>query len=239
MTTCAEAASIEHEELMTRNEANAASGEIQQKQDRPTITTAFSNYEPAFDAVAMVRRIMDSVPEKYLRGLGEVVLTNTGALPRHRRRSVSKSRGRKVRLKQARGMYHPASQKSGAWIEIFVGNTLNCWGSGWLQRTNWFRETELSQVLFHEIGHHIHFTIRPEHREKEDLADVWKVRLQKKYIRQRYGCLSWIRPLIRVSQLGRLVGFLNAKVSARAVANGQISRSEHEESLRAREHDDV
>jgi hypothetical protein len=200
----------------------------------PSVTAAFSGYEPPSNVVVMAQRIVDSVPEKYLQGLTEIVLTNAGALSRNRRRSVSKSRGRKVRIKEARGLYHPASQQRGAWIEIFVDNTLNRWEGGWLQRTNWFREVELSGVLFHEIGHHIHFTTRPEYREKEDVADAWKVRLERNYIRQRYG---WLRPLIRFFHVGGLVRRWNAKVSAEMVTKGHISRAEHEEAVRGRKQD--
>lgn len=203
---------------------------------RPAIITAFSEYEPPFDVVAISRRIIDSVPDKYLQGLTQVVLTNTGNLPRDRRRSVTKSRGRKARIKEARGLYHPASHQCGAWIEVFVDNVLDQRGPGWdgwrgrwLQRSNWFRETELSEVLFHEIGHHIHFTVRPEFREKEDVADVWKVRLQRNYIRQRHRL---IRSLVGFFQLGRLVDLWVSKSSAKMLNKGLISHAEHEENVR-------
>ena len=205
---------------------------------RPTIITAFCEYEPPFDVVAMSRRIIDSVPEKYLQSLTQVVLTNTGGLPRDRRRSVTKSRGRKARIRDAKGLYHPASSQRGAWIEVFVDNALDRTGSGWngwrgrwLQRSTWFRETELCDVLFHEIGHHIHFTVRPEYREKEDVADVWKVRLQRNYIRQRY---SLIRSLVGLLQLGWLIDHWVAKTSAKMLAKGHISRAEHEENVGVR-----
>jgi hypothetical protein len=158
----------------------------------PIITLAFSDDEPPFDALSMVTRIVDSVPERFLVGLTEIVLTNASTLPRGRRRGTAMSRGRKVRIKETGGLYHYASDQRGAWIEIFVDSVLRRWGTGWLSRTNWFRETELSEVLFHEIGHHIHHTVRPEYREKEDVADVWRVRLQRNYIRQRY---RWVRLL--------------------------------------------
>lgn len=197
------------------------------------INTTFSGHEPSFDVVAMTQRIIDSVPDKYLQGLTEVVLTNAGGLPRDRRRSVTKSRGRKVRIKEARGLYHPASQHRGAWIEIFVDNILNRWEDSWLQRTRWFRETELAEVLFHEIGHHIHFTVRPEYREKEDVADVWKVRLQRNYVRQRYRL---IRSFVGLLRLGRLIDLWVAKTSTKMLAKGYISRAEHEENVGIRKH---
>lgn len=215
---------------MTHAETNA-SDTGKERRTGPFITASFSGYEPHFDVIAMVQRIVDSVPEKYLLGLTKVVLTNAGALSRNRRRGVTKSRGRKVRIKEARGLYHPAYHQCGAWIEIFVDNTLNRRGYRWLHRTNWFRDVELSEVLFHEIGHHIHFTARPEYREREDVADVWKVRLERNYIRQRYG---WIRPLIRFFHLRGLIDSWHAKMSAEMFAKGYISRAEHEESVRRR-----
>ena len=196
---------------------------------RPSIITAFSGYEPSFNMVKMSQRIVDSVPEEYLQGLTEIVLTNTGALSRERRRSVTKARGRKVRIKEARGLYHPASQQRGAWIEIFVDKTLTGWGNSWLGRTRWVCEAELSDLLFHEIGHHIHFTVRPEYREKEDVADAWKVRLQRNYIQQHYRL---IRSLIRFLNLGAFVDSWSAKTSAKMLAKGAISRAEHEENVR-------
>jgi hypothetical protein len=218
---------------MTHLEANSDCA--QEKRASPLISTAFSGREPSFNVVAMLQRIIDSVPEKYLQGLTEVVLTNTGGLPRSRRRSVSKSRGRKVRIIQARGLYHPTSRQRGAWIEIFLDNTLDRWGDRWLgrmlSRTTWFRETELSEVLFHEIGHHIHFTVRPEYREKEDVADVWKVRLQRNYIRQRY---KFIRAITSFLQVGRLVDCWVSKTSATMLKKGYISRAEHDENAQVR-----
>lgn len=215
---------------MTHPEANSEGDSAHEIQARPSITTAFSGHEPSFDVVSIVQRIIDSVPEKYLQGLTEVVLTNAEGLSRKRRRSVTKSRGRKVRIRRVRGLYHPASRQHGAWIEIFVDNTLNRRGDSWLGRITWFRETELSDVLFHEIGHHIHFTISPEYREKEDVADIWKVRLQRNYNRRHHKLL---RSLVGFLQLGRLVDRWFAKTSARMLEKGYISKTEHEENVRA------
>ena len=33
----------------------------------------------------------------------------------------------------------------------------------------------LGGVIYHKLGHHVH-TIRPEYREKEDVADNWAAR---------------------------------------------------------------
>jgi hypothetical protein len=48
------------------------------------------------------------------------------------------------------------------------------------------REIVFGHVLFHELGHHIHRTIRPEHTEKEDVADSWAGKLNANFIRKKY-----------------------------------------------------
>src|ERR1700685_2279273 len=91
---------------------------------RPHVVASFSDYVPPFDVSSLVERMLGFVPPRYLLGLREVVLTNKMGLSRARRRSVTKSRGRKVKIMQARGIYHPAWKGEQAWIEIFVDSTL-------------------------------------------------------------------------------------------------------------------
>jgi hypothetical protein len=196
---------------------------------RPRVIANFFGYAPPFEVVLTVERMLASVPPKYLIGLKEVVLTNSSGLPRRLRRSVTKSRKRKVRMVETLGLYHPAWRSGPAWIEIFVDNTLKRSESLWLLRLNFLREGKIADVLFHEIGHHIHFTIRPEYQEKEDVADVWKVRLKKQYLRRRHPILQTIcyplRPLTRV--FGQLVKKKMLKL-------GMISRAEFEEDTKGR-----
>jgi hypothetical protein len=55
--------------------------------------------------------------------------------------------------------------------------------------TQFLRDHRFGDVLFHEIGHHIHATIKPEHREKEDVADVWGKKLRTNFAREKYWYL--------------------------------------------------
>ena len=48
------------------------------------------------------------------------------------------------------------------------------------------REIVFGHVLFHEVGHHIHTTIRPEHIEREDVADTWARKLGANFLRKKY-----------------------------------------------------
>ncbi len=193
---------------------------------RPRVVVSFSDYTPPFDVSSLVERMLEFVPPRYLLGLREVVLTNKVGLTRARRRSVTKSRGRKVKILQARGLYHPAWKGKQAWIEIFVDSTLAGHEKGWWQWLllfGYFRENALGGVLFHEIGHHIDATHRPEFREKEDIADDWSKKLGREWFRKERPLLRRIlrpfMPLLRV-----IAGTLAKKY----LAEGSLSRAKYE-----------
>ena len=155
----------------------------------PKVVEEYRGYAPPFDVKADVEKMVASVPPKFLVGLKEIMLTNTGGLPRKIRRGVTKSRKKKVKMIEAQGLYHPAWNNRPAWIEIFVDNAL----AGRHKGSFWWllpRDLHLQNVVFHEIGHHIHFAVRPEHREREDVADVWKLRLTRNYNRQHHRLLK-------------------------------------------------
>ena len=196
----------------------------------PKVIEAYSDYVPPFDVKQAVERMVASVPPTYLIGLDSILLTNTAGLPRKIRKGVTKSRKKKFRMIQARGLYHPAWKNRRAWIEIFVDNAL----IGWRKGSLWWvfpRDLDLQDVLFHEIGHHIHFAVRPEYREREDVADVWKVRLSRNYLRKRHRILRAalqifgfiFRPLYRA---------LYKKTLDKSLATGWISRAEYDESMK-------
>jgi hypothetical protein len=195
---------------------------------RPKVVTQFTNgYVPPFDVVASVEKMLDSVPPKYLNGLSEIVLTNTSGLPRKLRRSVTKSRGRKLRQAEARGFYYQAWNGRPAWIKIFVDNTLIHWHVWFWSRHSFTRDIPMGDILFHEIGHHIHATLRPEHREREDLADDWKDRLRANYFRNRH---PWLRFFTRM--LRPLINRYVRRKAEKLYKAGVISRREYEKSMR-------
>ena len=210
---------------------NSSDGASSGSQPRsPQVIVSFSGYEPPFDPVPVVRSMLDSVPKNYLAGLNAVVLSNASGLSGKRSKSRVKSRKRRVDLAAARGLYHAAHSRNPAWIEIFVDNALRGWEKGWWLRFPFVRERRLSDVLFHEIGHHVHRTVRPEHREREDVADVWKVRLQRNYDRQRH---RWIGVVARIIQplFGAYLERQRQKLELEMLKSGQISRAEYSESV--------
>jgi hypothetical protein len=134
-----------------------------------------------------IRRLLAHTPESYLQGLGKVVLTNSTDLPssekkRTRRRSM---RGREKRVL---GSYFQPWKGQPARIELYIDNvTLE--EPQALLRIPLFCDLALAKVFFHELGHHLHATKRPERRAKEDVADDWSTRLSRQYFRKRYWYL--------------------------------------------------
>ena len=62
-------------------------------------------------------------------------------------------------------------------------------GMGWLDNVPVLRYLVVGQVLYHEIGHHIHAVHRPLHAEKEDVAESWGGTLNRSFYRQRFWYL--------------------------------------------------
>ena len=149
------------------------------------INEACKHYTPPVNASAIVRKLLRTVPEKYLKGLDCVVLTNQIALSR--KDGVGKVWSRKLRVAKSRvrGLYHYASRTSLPYIELRVDKIIAS-SEKWALHIPLLRDIIFGQVLFHEPGHHIHNTIRPEHTEKEDVADTWAVRLNVNFVRKTY-----------------------------------------------------
>jgi hypothetical protein len=199
---------------------------------RPKVVTQFTaGYVPPFDVVATVEKMLETVPPKYLNGLSEVVLTNTAGLSRKQRRSMTKSRGRKVKQSASAGLYFQAWNGRPAWIQIYVDNTLRNWERGFWLKLSFYREMLLGEVLFHEIGHHIHATVRPEHREAEDVADAWKLRIYRNYLRQRHPILKKVFRIV-TSAFGPYYRRFYKRTMEQGVAKGWMSRAECDESMK-------
>ena len=153
----------------------------------PLIIVAFQNYTAPFNAERAVRRMLRDVPPKFLHGLHTVVLTNVSALSREERDRKTWGR-RRVALRDALGCYSQEWQGNPAHITILVDNLEKRWGRGWF-RVGFIRDMQLSEVLFHELGHHIHHVHRPEYEGRENVAEKWSKRLAREFMRGRYWYL--------------------------------------------------
>jgi hypothetical protein len=164
------------------------------------IVDAYSDFAAPCDARAGVAELLETVPPQHLNGLRYVRLTNAAALKGARKRGRSWSRGRKVKHSEVAGLYHAAWQGQPACIELFVDQIFDG-PPRWLLRWRLVRNLLLADVLFHELGHHIHEVERPEHREREAVAEDWSRRLSRHYLRRRHS-VAWftLRPLARLAR---------------------------------------
>jgi hypothetical protein len=144
----------------------------------------YNDFVPAPYVRKLVAGMLSSVPAEYLRGLDCVVLTNHSGAPRRERLGKVTSRKRRVPQSRVLGRYHHAHRGKKPWIELYVDKLGAAVAAHRL--IPFVRTAIFGYVLFHEIGHHIDFTIRPEFREKEDVADEWRKRLLSKYLFTRY-----------------------------------------------------
>jgi len=150
--------------------------------DTVKVAEYYRNYSPPFDASKSVRELLRHVPEKYLLGLHGVTLTNSQST-RLLRRGKIRSQKRKVNLTDCRGLYR-AGQVTLLVDKIFPSE------SNLLLRLSIFRTFFIGEVLYHEIGHHIHLTKKRERRDEEFVADEWKDKLLRSYLSNRYWYLS-------------------------------------------------
>jgi hypothetical protein len=153
----------------------------------------YQDYEPPFNVRRAVEHMVASVPDKYLVGLGSVVLTEEAALNRKRARQMTQSRGKKVSAAKALGLYHPAWGSNPAWIELRIDSIFARYPAR--LRFPLTREAPLAEVFFHELGHHIHAEHRPEFREKEDVAEAWERKGAGNYLWRRFW---YLRPLFMI-----------------------------------------
>jgi len=131
--------------------------------------------------------MLQIVPTKYLRGLHAVVLTNVDALSRKEREKKGLGRRKKL-LRESLGYYSQAWKGQPARITLLLDNLEKRRGRSWL-RFGFTRDILLADLIFHELGHHIHEVHRPEYEGQENVADKWSKKLSGKFLRRRYWYL--------------------------------------------------
>jgi hypothetical protein len=158
------------------------------------ICESYKDFSPPSWVHKSATRLIEGVPDKYLAGLHSVTLTNVDRLNHTRRRQKTISRKRKVAVRECRGLYHYKWQGKPAHIELFVDQIIHRWPLIVL-KVPLFQDLLLADVLYHELGHHIHNTTAPEHREQEDVAEDWQKKLGRDYFRQKY---KWLKPFMMI-----------------------------------------
>jgi hypothetical protein len=144
----------------------------------------YRNYSPPFDASKPVRRLLHYIPDKYLVGLHSITLTNSQSTRMLRRGGV-RSQNRKVRFADCRGLYRAGQ------VVLLIDKIFLDYPTFFL-RLPFFRTYLIGEVLYHEVGHHIHRTKKREHRDEEFVADEWRDKLLRSFMSKRYWYFSVI-----------------------------------------------
>ncbi|MGH9929168.1 MAG: hypothetical protein ACREA9_08065 [Pyrinomonadaceae bacterium] len=172
------------------------------------IVEAYKDWQPPIDGRKGVAAALSAVPKEHLIGIDHVVLTNATGLNRKQRRKKTKHRGRTRHSNEALGSYVQPWNGRAAYINLFVDNIIaQCPRAVKLPA---IRDALFADVLFHEIGHHIHVTRTKQFREREDVADDWARSLGEIYLRRRRWYLA---PLIKLLGLERT---FHMRLSSRA-----------------------
>src|SRR5690349_3072024 len=128
------------------------------------IIEAYKDYRPPAWVKGAVEKLLSTMPPKYLAGLASVVLTNSQGQSRRERRRRLISRGRRFPSTLLLAFYSPASRRKRPHIQIYVDRVLRY--PRWFALFPPLREAWIGVTLFHELGHHVHYTQRPEHRDE-------------------------------------------------------------------------
>ncbi len=163
------------------------------------ITEAYRNYKPAVNVAKVVRRLLAGVPDQYVRGLDCIVLSNMSGQPRRNRLGKITSRGKRIPKHRVLGLYHAKWKGRPPWIELYVDRILAPLPK-WTQWISFLRDFAVARVLYHELGHHVHLFVRPEYREKEDVANDWRSKFIRPYMRKKFWYLI---PFARIYKLIR------------------------------------
>ena len=157
----------------------------------PLIQEVYKDYTPSVNVKKIVKILLQYVPPEDLAHLQTIVLMNTAALSRERKRQRSSSG---ASILEVMGRYHPGYKEQPAYIEIYVDNTLDS-AVGYDLQFPYLRNRLFANVLYHEIGHHCQHMSKSRLIKQEDFANKYSARLRKRFARQHYwylGTFYWV-----------------------------------------------
>jgi hypothetical protein len=128
--------------------------------------------------------MLSDLPNGYFARFGYVTLRDAGSLTRDERRKRKKA-GPSRRLL---GTYYGPTPREPAHIDLFVDAIFDGWSTH-LSSIPPVRDILLGKVLYHELGHHLHGVVQPEHRDREVVAEEWRRKLLGTYFRRTYWYL--------------------------------------------------
>jgi hypothetical protein len=171
-----------------RHNLQVATTPLESGPNVPAITESYRDFEPPPNFKRYVETLLQYVPPKYLVGLTAIVLTNRAGLTGNKRKQKVWSRNRKVQLAECLGSYSRKHRSSPATVWLYVDNIVDA-EMMWWKWVPLLRYMMPAEVLYHEIGHHIHAVHRPIHAGRENIAEDWSKKLWARFCRKHYWYL--------------------------------------------------
>jgi hypothetical protein len=112
----------------------------------------YEHYQLPFNVKRTIERMLGTVPDKYLIGLGSIVLTCQDALKGKPAQRMTWSRGKKISVATARGLYHPKWGSEPAWIELHIDSVFRTFPKYLLkfrlsESWNWERHSSTNSAI--------------------------------------------------------------------------------------------
>lgn len=149
------------------------------------IIEQYLEYSPPVQVSGSVQLLMRHVPLEHLKGVRIVVLTNSAKLLQSNKGKYD-FYGKRLRLAELRGFYVEGQ------IYLVMDRILDHYPEPFLW-VPMFRTLAIADILYHEIGHHIHRLETPGYRENhEATADEWRDELILEFFKQHYWYLAKI-----------------------------------------------
>lgn len=117
-----------------------------------------------------------SVPKDYLAGLSAVILRDVKSITSSEKRWKTR---RKANLEDCLGLYIRGQNRRRPTIHLFIDNILN--GTKYSRCVPLVKTYVVSRALFHELGHHIHWHLKPSRKDPEEVADYYQSLLLRKF----------------------------------------------------------
>ncbi len=146
----------------------------------------------------VVERTLVTLPEKYTRGLGSVILRDVASLSR-KERAPYRVHGRTHLRENTLGSYFAPRHHKLAHIEILVDNLFASYPR-LLYWTKVLRPLMIRDTLFHEIGHHVALLNGRAGGGSEADAEKYRDEFERAYYRVRFPRLTSLIAGIRRMQ---------------------------------------
>jgi hypothetical protein len=147
------------------------------KRKLPFKICEYYQFKPEFNIHKVIEDLLLGIPQEYLEGLGAVVICDSDSFMEHYETDHTPL-----------GRYnHPIEKDELPWIEVVIDTLIQELGG--FAKIPFIRDLIIGNTLYHEIGHHINRKESLEKAQAEKIAEKWRKKLSKYYLKRKYWYL--------------------------------------------------